>query len=203
MAYSLAALYEDRDFMCELKICKTCGDQYKTVETLGKLQCRYHPGWIEEDEREVRRYHCCGQPLDARDPSYNRLLQFGCTPADHTILNRAYEAQDNLELLQRPDPEDHYRLVQFDPNNCRYSVWRYDFQQADYRLRYGTYNAVIAARFRAELQAAMEDEEEGSSDSEFALIQTDDEEEDDDETESEDEWEEVEHEAMPLFIDND
>lgn len=180
MAYSLAPLYEEEDFMCETKECIVCGQEYRTIDALGKLQCRYHPGLITEDEEEVRRYSCCGQPLNPRAKRYNRMWKFGCTPADHTILERAYEKKDNLELLQRPENIEQYKIIEFDPLTCRYSVWRFDVTQAKYRLQYGTYSAELAARFREDLRTTLQaaEEEEESSDSEFALIESDDDEDD-------------------------
>lgn len=145
--YDLQKLYPCKEFMLETKICNNCNTRYRTIDSIGKLQCRYHPGSAYNDAffDDSLRYSCCGQPLDKRDKRWRRELRYGCTPADHTILARPYEACDSLTTTEFPDASllNSNSIVTYNQKESKYQLWRYDKTQADYRVRFHTYNKEI------------------------------------------------------------
>lgn len=178
--FSLSPMYADAQFMNEKKCCKVCNRPYITLESIGKLQCRYHPDTFPySDDYTVARYSCCGQPLNPRDPGYRRELRYGCTPADHTILDRPYIKQDGLQTAEYPQSLPPQSVITYDSYDCRYTIWRYDFIQAEYRLRYCNYSAAIDARLKAEMIEELCLHAETDTDTEFTESESEDEDEGD------------------------
>lgn len=179
--FSLRPMYADTLFMSEKKCCKVCNKPYVTMDSIGKLQCRYHPDTFPySDDYTPARYSCCGQPLNPRDKGYRRELRYGCTPADHTILDRPYIKQDGLLTAEYPSYLPPQSVITYDSYDCRYTIWRYDFIQAEYRLRYGNYSAVIDARLKAEMTEELCLHAETDADSETEFSESEDESMDDD-----------------------
>lgn len=198
--YDLKPLYKDEEFMKEVKECEVCGARYKTIEAIGKLQCRYHPGTpygILSYETGIYRYSCCGQPVDNKDPSYRKELRYGCTPADHTILDRPYQQCDGLETTEYP-PEslrNSNSIVTYDKRHSRYTLWRYDRVQAEYRIHYGTYSRDVDNRLKG-YNITISNKSNGDDEYEFSCSEDDeiDDEEFDDDTDDD-------GEGIPLFSD--
>lgn len=90
-------------------ICRTCGEEFNLLESMGTLDCFQHPGYIQEDER----WSCCGQRihsmrwLPSRDiqrmyvsncfaPSATKTK--GCQACDHNTSDRPYMHKDQQSI---------------------------------------------------------------------------------------------------------
>jgi hypothetical protein len=186
--------------MNEIKCCKVCGGQYQTIDAIGRLQCRYHPDTypLSNFGQDVPRYSCCGQPLNPRDKGYRRELRYGCTPADHTILDREYIPEDSLQVVILPDDLPERSLVTYDAINCKYNIWRYDYVQAEYRLQYHSYSAEVDKRLKEELKQTL-CMNGLDSDSEYEVSFSGNESEDGIEREDSDD----DDAEIPLFVNSD
>jgi len=198
--FNLRSLYIDKEFMYEDKVCKVCRVMYKTIEALGKLQCRYHPGTPYEDQS--LRYSCCGQPLDVKDRAYRKQLRFGCTPADHTILDRPYRECDGLNTVEYPPNTllNSNSIITYNRRASTHTLWRYDRIQAEYRIQYGTYDRDVDQRLkydsRTEEGAALGLDIDDEENFEFSCS--------DDEGESQGDDTDTESDTdIPLFLDRD
>ena len=161
---SLSDLYSNREFMTELKVCRTCHTKYTTEGSIGRLECRYHPGNLSrvkftQDNDNVSgqptasdcdRYICCNQPADPFHKDFKRSLRYGCTPADHTILPRPYAEEDAARLSAIPERSlfGNSFVVTFNSAESKYLLWRHDFVQAEYRLQYSTYSSEADKRLK-------------------------------------------------------
>lgn len=89
-------------------ICLTCGKQFDLMNNMGGLECRQHPGFIQDDER----WSCCGQKIYrvqyVRNRTHLRTLSCtvgktpynvppkvpGCQRCDHNTSQRPYSHKD-------------------------------------------------------------------------------------------------------------
>ena len=203
--FSLQSFYTNNDFMTEGKRCKTCDSIYRTIDAIGKLQCRYHPdpypsgnSFIHYND-EVSRYSCCGQPVNPRDKGYKRELRYGCTPADHTIMDRSYIEGDGLQIVMKPIDMPKQTIITYNIRDCRYTIWRFDYIQANYRLQYGTYDATVDSRLKAlQKNVLCMDDEDSESDFSFSDV-----EEEEDSTDADNDDEGSDESDIPLFVDDD
>lgn len=64
--------------------CRICRFSYTLWDTVGRMQCRSHPGSFDAS---ARKWRCCNmQPADANQPNYEKPHAFGCTPCDHQSM---------------------------------------------------------------------------------------------------------------------
>jgi hypothetical protein len=89
-------------------LCRTCGEEFNLLESMGSLDCHQHPGHVQDDER----WSCCGQRLYPMRWLPSRDIQRlypnkwvchpvavrGCQKCDHNTSDKPYTHQDQQSL---------------------------------------------------------------------------------------------------------
>ena len=93
-------------------LCAQCGNLFNVMGSIGKHQCRQHPGHVRDDGT----WSCCGQQIFKmrweRHYDIQRMLAstigktpykmpprvLGCQPCDHNASDKPYTEKDDVKL---------------------------------------------------------------------------------------------------------